>query len=162
MVSWPVFAALLAVQRWVIPVRKILVKNGRCDFHAATQLVTMMGVNVCLAVHRQLIGNGECHLACNVEECLFDLEDCKGLCDGAMLETGCVRRHAIVKAESACRGVRVHTTVLPMCAQSLQTGIQSPNSQPVVNTALDVYYIVSQGSCYSVNMDSGVRGPAIS
>jgi len=35
------------------------------------------------------------------------------------------------------------------------------NSQPVVNTALRLYYIVQNGSCYRVNMDTGVVGRAI-
>jgi len=35
------------------------------------------------------------------------------------------------------------------------------NSQPVVNTALRRYYIVNSGKCYSVDMDTGVWGPAI-
>ena len=45
--------------------------------------------------------------------------------------------------------------------QSTETGVQWQNSQPVVKPALNVYYIVRNGSCYSVNMDSGVEGPAI-
>ena len=35
------------------------------------------------------------------------------------------------------------------------------NSQPVVNAALRLYYIVQEGKCYCFNMDTGVAGPVI-
>ena len=39
--------------------------------------------------------------------------------------------------------------------QSTVTDAEWQNSQPVVNTALNVFYIVQYGTIYSVNMDSG-------
>jgi len=44
---------------------------------------------------------------------------------------------------------------------STKEDVEWQNSQPVVNAALRLYYLCHLGSCYSVNMDTGVRGPAI-
>ena len=44
---------------------------------------------------------------------------------------------------------------------STQKRLKSPNSQPVVNAALRVYYIVHGKGCYCVNMDTGVAGSVI-
>ena len=44
---------------------------------------------------------------------------------------------------------------------SMKKEVKWQNSQPVVNTALRLYYIVQAGSCYSVNMDTGVVSHAI-
>lgn len=41
-----------------------------------------------------------------------------------------------------------------------QKSVKWQNSQPVVDATLRVYYIVQNESCYSVNMDTGVVGPA--
>ena len=44
---------------------------------------------------------------------------------------------------------------------STREDVRYNNSQPVVNTALRLYYIVQNGSCYRVNMDTGAVDPAI-
>ena len=44
---------------------------------------------------------------------------------------------------------------------STQEEVKEQNSQPVVNAALRLYYIVQDSKCYSVNMDTGVAGPVI-
>ena len=46
--------------------------------------------------------------------------------------------------------------------QSTKEDVIWPNSQPVVNAALRLYYIIARDCCFSVNMDSGKVGPAIS
>ena len=51
----------------------------------------------------------------------------------------------------------VHTST----SSTQEEGVKWQNSQPVVNTALRLYYVTQHGICYSVSMDTGVVGPAI-
>jgi len=51
--------------------------------------------------------------------------------------------------------------LIQISRNSSQEEVMGQNSQPVVHTALRLYYIVDKGNCYSVNMDTGVVGPAV-
>ena len=69
--------------------------------------------------------------------------------------------------------VHLHKTILKYRAGQAEQLVQASrsstgeevmqqNSQPVVNAALRLYYIVDGfGNCYCVNMDTGVAGLAI-
>ena len=62
--------------------------------------------------------------------------------------------HNILKYRAGQQLVQVSTT-------STEEDVKSPNSQPVVNAVLRVYYVVVGSRCYCVNMETGAAGPAI-
>lgn len=44
---------------------------------------------------------------------------------------------------------------------STEETVLEPSSQPVVNAAFRVYYIVKEDKCYCIDMDTGIAGPGI-